>query len=290
MPRGGHTRRRTSSSIDTPLDAELLADAAEEPNNIEGEQDIVGFSQDVGSNQPNLDMLEDIEVEQLGLKGIKKRKHVVRSDIWKEFDRVIEDSIQKGKCKRCKKLIAADPKNNGTSAMMIILDEQPFRCVEHEGFRLFCCDMLLNFKIPSKYTIRSKCVKMFLKERELLKVVFSGPGMAIKEMKSTFNARGMLVANGQYFHQRCVAHVLNLVVEDNMKQIDMVVVRVREAVKWIKGSWSKAFKDIVNVALLYEPAMKRFSNVTPQFGRDFGFEKPETQRPLAYLEKKIGLN
>ncbi|KAG6401024.1 hypothetical protein SASPL_137869 [Salvia splendens] len=215
--------------------------------------------------QPNLDMLEDIEVEQLGLEGegivpkaSKKHKHVVRSDIWKEFDRVIEDS-----------------KNNGTPAMMIILDEQQFRCVEREGFRLFCRDMLPNFKIPSRYTIRSDCVKMFLEERELLKVVFSRLGMgrgrvlikaltnwgmgiqrlfcctmdnvknngvAIKEMKSTFNARDMLVANGKYFHQRCVAHILNLVVEDDMKQIGMTVVQVKESVKWIKGSLARPSK------------------------------------------------
>ncbi|KAG6401263.1 hypothetical protein SASPL_138114 [Salvia splendens] len=344
----------------------------------------------------------------------KKRKHVMRSDIWKKFDKVVEDSIQKGKCKLCGNTICADPKNNGTSAMwkhhasclkkneaeknktplsqdelwqdiqergryalcrMIVLDEQPFRLVEREGFRLFCRDMLPSFNIPSRYTVRSDCVKMFLEERELLKVVFSRPsmsrvsittdcwtgvnntsficvtshfidkewrlhkkiisffditshkgddiakvlikahtnwgiqrlfcctmdnaknnGVAIKEMKSTFNARGMLVANGQYFHQRCVAHILNLVVEDGMKKIGMAVVRVREAMKWIKGSStrSKAFKDIAKVrkvdtkkflcqdvptrwnstylmleaALPYEPVMKLFSNVTPQFGRD----------------------
>ncbi|KAG6424929.1 hypothetical protein SASPL_115352 [Salvia splendens] len=171
-------------------------------------------------------MLEDIEVEELGLEGegegmappaSRKRKHVVRSDIWKEFDRVVEDSIQKGKCKRCETLIAADPKNNGTSAMwkyhasclkkheaeknqtplsqdelrqdiqergryalcrMIVLDEQQFRFVERERFRLFCRDMLPNFKIPSRYTIRSDCVEMFLEKRELLKLVFSGPDMS----------------------------------------------------------------------------------------------------------------
>ncbi|KAG6403194.1 hypothetical protein SASPL_135411 [Salvia splendens] len=149
------------------------------------------------------------------------------------------------------------------------LNQDELRSVEREAFRLFCHDMLPNFKIPSRYTIRSDCVKMFVEERGLLKVIFSIPGMANKEMKSTFNARGRLVANGQYFH-RCVAHILNLVVEDGMKQIGIAVVRVREAVKWLKGSStrSKAFKDITKAALPYEPAMKLFSNITLQFGRD----------------------
>ncbi|XP_042016843.1 zinc finger BED domain-containing protein RICESLEEPER 2-like [Salvia splendens] len=93
------------------------------------------------------------------------------------------------------------------------------------------------------------------------------------------------------FHQRCVA----LVVEDGMKQMGMAVVRVREVVKWIKSSSarSNAFKDIAKVckvdtkilcqdvptrwnltylmlelALPYELAIKLFSNVNPQFGRD----------------------
>ncbi|KAG6392880.1 hypothetical protein SASPL_147108 [Salvia splendens] len=89
------------------------------------------LTQDVGSNRPDLDILEDIEIEELGLgekgegKGMaskngnssKKRKNVERSDVWAEFDKVIVDSVQKGKCKRCDSLIAADPKLNGTSAM-----------------------------------------------------------------------------------------------------------------------------------------------------------------------------
>ncbi|KAG6424592.1 hypothetical protein SASPL_115010 [Salvia splendens] len=89
------------------------------------------LTQDVGSNRPDLDILEDIEIEELGLgekgegKGMaskngnssKKRKNVERSDVWAEFDKVIVDSVKKGKCKRCDSLIAADPKLNGTSAM-----------------------------------------------------------------------------------------------------------------------------------------------------------------------------
>ncbi|KAG6406250.1 hypothetical protein SASPL_133849 [Salvia splendens] len=229
--------------------------------------------------------------------------------------------------------------NNGTSAMWkhqasclkkneaeknkTPLSQDELRQDIQERGRYALCRMIVLDEQPFRYTIRSDCVKMFLEDRELLKVVFSRPsmsrewrlhkkiisffditshkgddiakvlikaltnwgiqrlfcctmdnaknnGVAIKEMKSTFNERGMLVANGQYFHQRCVAHILNLVVEDDMKQIGMAVVRVREAVKWIKGSStrSKAFKDIAKAALPYEPVMKLFNNVTPQFGRD----------------------
>ncbi|KAG6433040.1 hypothetical protein SASPL_104645 [Salvia splendens] len=204
------------------------------------------FTQDIGSNQPLNDILEDIEVEELGLKGeeeeegmappaSKKRKHAVRSGIWKIFDKVFEDSIQKGKWKLCGTCIAADSKHNGTSTI---------------------------------YTIRSDCVKMFLEERELLKVIFSRPGMSRewrlhKKIISFFDITSH---KGDDIAKVCVA----LVVEDGMKQMGMAVVRVREVVKWIKSSSarSNAFKDIAKLALPYELAIKLFSNVNPQFGRD----------------------
>nr|KAJ0207743.1 hypothetical protein LSAT_V11C500259970 [Lactuca sativa] len=47
---------------------------------------------------------------------------------------------------------------------------------------------------------------------------------------------GALRSNGDYFHIRCCAHVLNLVVQDGLKAIDEGIVKLRESVKYIKGS------------------------------------------------------
>nr|KAJ0201269.1 hypothetical protein LSAT_V11C600321100 [Lactuca sativa] len=38
------------------------------------------------------------------------------------------------------------------------------------------------------------------------------------------------------FHLRCCAHILNLIVQDGLKQIDVAVEKVRDSVKYIKGS------------------------------------------------------
>ena len=44
-----------------------------------------------------------------------------------------------------------------------------------------------------------------------------------------------LVCDGDYFHVRCCAHILNLIVKDGLKKVDKVVFKVREYVKYCKG-------------------------------------------------------
>ncbi|XP_031106328.1 zinc finger BED domain-containing protein RICESLEEPER 2-like [Ipomoea triloba] len=40
----------------------------------------------------------------------------------------------------------------------------------------------------------------------------------------------------QYLHMRCIAHILNLVVQDGLKYADESVKRVRDAVRWVRNS------------------------------------------------------
>lgn len=51
-----------------------------------------------------------------------------------------------------------------------------------------------------------------------------------------------LVANGDYFHVRCCAHILNLIVQEGLKEIDEAILKVRESVKYCKGSQSRRKK------------------------------------------------
>lgn len=48
-----------------------------------------------------------------------------------------------------------------------------------------------------------------------------------------------LLVNGEYFHIRCCAHILNLIVQEGLKDLDEAVLKVRESVKYTKGSQSR---------------------------------------------------
>jgi len=43
------------------------------------------------------------------------------------------------------------------------------------------------------------------------------------------------LCNGDYFHVRCCAHILNLIVEEGLKDVDDVVFKVRSALSIVKG-------------------------------------------------------
>ncbi|CAH1421591.1 unnamed protein product [Lactuca virosa] len=48
-----------------------------------------------------------------------------------------------------------------------------------------------------------------------------------------------LMYDGDYFHFHCCAHIRNLIVQDGLKELDGVVVKVSDIVKYCKGSQAK---------------------------------------------------
>ena len=42
------------------------------------------------------------------------------------------------------------------------------------------------------------------------------------------------IADGKYLHMRCAAHIVNLITRDGLKDVDLSVQRVRDAVRYIK--------------------------------------------------------
>jgi len=49
---------------------------------------------------------------------------------------------------------------------------------------------------------------------------------------------GAILGN-EFMHMRCCAHILNLIVTDGLKEVSDSIVKVRNAVKYVKSSPSK---------------------------------------------------
>ena len=50
------------------------------------------------------------------------------------------------------------------------------------------------------------------------------------------------IASGKYLHMRCAAHIVNLIVSDGLKEVDLSVQRVRAAVRYIKNGTNRMDK------------------------------------------------
>ncbi|KAH1081637.1 hypothetical protein J1N35_021398 [Gossypium stocksii] len=55
----------------------------------------------------------------------------------------------------------------------------------------------------------------------------SSNDVAIGYLRKKFNPRGGLVQNGKYLHMRCMAHIVNLIVVEGLKEMNISVERVR---------------------------------------------------------------
>lgn len=45
-----------------------------------------------------------------------------------------------------------------------------------------------------------------------------------------------LLCEGEFFHIRCCAHILNFIVQDGFKEIDEPVQKIKESTKYVRGS------------------------------------------------------
>ncbi|KAK8614480.1 hypothetical protein V6N13_068280 [Hibiscus sabdariffa] len=142
---------------------------------------------------------------------------------------------------------------------MIVVDELPFGIVEGEGFKQFlsiaCPSTLdddewklqkriINFCLISAHRGKSigqaleKCIRDWGIERVFTITVdnASANGVGIAYLRKKLSHRNTCVANGKYMHMRCVAHIINLIVQEGVKYVSMSVDRVRAVVRYIRAS------------------------------------------------------
>jgi len=64
----------------------------------------------------------------------------------------------------------------------------------------------------------------------------------VQHLKKRLLSWNNLVLKGDYIHMRCCAHILNLIVSSELKEINCSILRIRIAVKYIRSSSSRFMK------------------------------------------------
>ena len=64
----------------------------------------------------------------------------------------------------------------------------------------------------------------------------------VEMLKCQLNTTDSLLCVGEHFHICCCAHVLNLIVQDGLKEIDEAVNKVRESINYVRSSQGRKHK------------------------------------------------
>ncbi|XP_020426552.1 zinc finger BED domain-containing protein RICESLEEPER 1-like [Prunus persica] len=112
--------------------------------------------------------------------------------------------------------------------------------------------IILNFSfMPPPHTGVALCEKIYrlLTDWGVKKKLFSmtldnasSNDTFVELLKGQLNLKDALLMNGKFFHIRCCAHILNLIVQDGLKHIDDSVGKIRESIKYARGSQGRKQK------------------------------------------------
>jgi hypothetical protein len=106
--------------------------------------------------------------------------------------------------------------------------------------------MVLNFSfMPPPYNDISLCEKTYnmLEEWGIETKVFSitldnasSNDVCVGLLRNQLNIKKALLCEGEFFHICYCAHILNLIVQDGLKEIDSAFQKIRDSVKYVRGS------------------------------------------------------
>ena len=75
----------------------------------------------------------------------------------------------------------------------------------------------------------------------------SSNDVSVDMLRTQLNIKKALVCQNDLFHLCCCAHILNLIVQDGLKEIDGGVQKIRECIKYVKGSQGRKVKFFYSV-------------------------------------------
>nr|GLL33406.1 zinc finger BED domain-containing protein RICESLEEPER 2-like [Ipomoea trifida] len=130
-------------------------------------------------------------------------------------------------------------------------------------------------KMPPPHTRVELAAKIyqFLKEWGIERKVFSltldnaSCNDTMQEIvKEQLTLNESLLCDGEFFHIRCSAHILNLIVQEGLKVVTSALHKIRESVKYVKGSEGrmKKFEEYIGAVdvVTPRPSQPRFSQVS----------------------------
>ncbi|KAJ0508003.1 putative HAT dimerization domain, ribonuclease H-like superfamily, hAT-like transposase, RNase-H [Helianthus annuus] len=111
---------------------------------------------------------------------------------------------------------------------------------------------ILNFKVippPHSGKLLAEYLVNFLGNWGIEKKVFTITvdnakynDVLVDCLNSHFRLNRVLLCDGDFTHVRCCAHVLNLIVQGGLKVIEGAIEKVRESVKYVRGSSDRKYK------------------------------------------------
>jgi hypothetical protein len=71
----------------------------------------------------------------------------------------------------------------------------------------------------------------------------------ISYLRRQLNSAKSSIAEGKYLHIRCAAHIVNLIVQDGLKEVDQSIKHVRATIKFVRSGTSRLdkFKEIARM-------------------------------------------
>ncbi|XP_042459966.1 zinc finger BED domain-containing protein RICESLEEPER 2-like [Zingiber officinale] len=109
-----------------------------------------------------------------------------------------------------------------------------------------------------------KCMKEWGIENKVFTITVdnaSSNDLAIRYMKDTIQRSRTLTCEGNLFHVRCCAHILNLCVQDELREIECIIGNIRESVEYVELDF-----EMLSCALKFKEAFKMFKERDPFYG------------------------